>query len=260
MGVGNLADALVEHPIPVRRWQCLACSSVNPPAATASTESQMCIACGATWRDRVVLGAVLIGLEIGLFPLPALSPDWSRTGVGIADAQTIAAPLASRFDYVNGHLHRYPHLDVRSVPEALVGTAEFVVCSEVLEHVEPPVQPALDGLARLLRPGGFAVITVPDVGLKPPGEHYPDLVEWSVRDDHSIDWRDSTGKSAHDPDPEWHGGAGLTLAFRRWTADELDAAILAAGLTAVDEGPIYRDDLGTAPIPGKLVRLARRVP
>jgi len=257
IAVGDLADILKEHSILPRRWQCLACGCVNNPVESTSTESQTCHACSATWRDRVVLGAVLVGLEVGLFPLPSLAPDWSRTGLGIADAQAVAAPLASRFDYVNGHFHRYPYLDLRAVPMDLEGRAEFVICSEVLEHVEPPVQVAIDGLARLLRPGGFVVITVPEVGLREPGEYYPGLNEWAPREDHSLDWHSNDGWH-YDPDPEWHGGAGLTLTFRRWTDVELDTAIDASGLMPADAGPIYRDDLGTPAIPGKIVRVARR--
>lgn len=39
-------------------------------------------------------------------------------------------------------------------------TFDFVSCFDVLEHVENP-QEALDGILRVLKPGGFAIITVP---------------------------------------------------------------------------------------------------
>lgn len=39
-------------------------------------------------------------------------------------------------------------------------TFDFISCLDVLEHVENPKE-ALDGILRVLKPGGFAIITVP---------------------------------------------------------------------------------------------------
>ena len=50
------------------------------------------------------------------------------------------------------------------IPAALASTCDFVISSDVLEHVAPPYERALSNLLRLLKPGGLLVLTVP---LKP---------------------------------------------------------------------------------------------
>ncbi len=258
--MGNLASALQQYPVLPRWWQCLICGTVNAPVEAASSEGFECASCGCTWRDRVVAAVVLLELRVGLFPLSVLTPDYSRVGVGIADAQCVAGALGARFDYVNGHLHRYPRLDLLNIPDDLVNCAEFVTCSEVLEHVEPPADQALAGLAALLRPDGFVLVTVPRGGMRDPGEYYPDLRAWEISDGGRVTWTDGLGVTRVDDDPEWHGGAGLTLAFRRWTEDALDGALREAGLEPQEPstlGAAFRDDLGTPPLPDKIIRVAR---
>jgi SAM-dependent methyltransferase len=53
------------------------------------------------------------------------------------------------------------------------GSFDAVVCTEVLEHVAEPAR-VLDELARVLRPGGSVLITVPFVGglHEEPHDHY----------------------------------------------------------------------------------------
>lgn len=68
-----------------------------------------------------------------------------------------------------GGLHgEWPHLehnyvcDILKIPEETA--FDFVLCTEVLEHVPDPVA-ALDKLSRLLVPGGVIIITVPRMSL-----------------------------------------------------------------------------------------------
>lgn len=51
--------------------------------------------------------------------------------------------------------------DVTSLPVA-TGAADLVVCWDVLEHLPDPAQ-AIRELARLLRPGGLAVLALPNI-------------------------------------------------------------------------------------------------
>jgi SAM-dependent methyltransferase len=52
------------------------------------------------------------------------------------------------------------------VSSELAGTADIVICSEVLEHVERPEQ-AVELARALLRPGGMFVVTVPAGSMTP---------------------------------------------------------------------------------------------
>src|SRR5690606_9988212 len=74
---------------------------------------------------------------------------------------------------------------------------DFVVANQVLEHVENPLR-ALRTIARVLRPGGIAFISLPDKrfsfdrkrAITPLAHHLKDYVEgpdWA-RQDHYDDW------------------------------------------------------------------------
>jgi SAM-dependent methyltransferase len=61
-----------------------------------------------------------------------------------------------------GHVLRsYPDLDMMAIPYG-EATFELVIHSDTLEHVEHPVR-ALSECARVLKPGGYCVFTVPIV-------------------------------------------------------------------------------------------------
>ena len=58
------------------------------------------------------------------------------------------------------------------------GTYDFILSSDVFEHVAPPVERAFEEAFRLLKPNGFLCITVPSVA-DDTVEYYPDLHEYS---------------------------------------------------------------------------------
>lgn len=60
--------------------------------------------------------------------------------------------------------------DLRALPDEL-GRFDAVVCFEVLEHLDDP-DPALDGLVRVLAPGGILVVSSPNRDVYPPGNPY----------------------------------------------------------------------------------------
>lgn len=136
------------------RWSCILCGSAHRgPALPAERDGIPCSGCGSAWLHRALGLVILKGLGLPIVPLSSLAPDLSRRGLGISDAFPLAAILGGRFDYTNSWYHRFPKVDLTSVPAELRAEFEFVVCSEVLEHVPPPVQTAMRGIAELLRPG-----------------------------------------------------------------------------------------------------------
>jgi hypothetical protein len=218
-----------------------------------------CTACHSTWRIRALALLVLRGLDIPLTPLRLGDQDFSRSGLGISDNVFLAAALAGRFDYVNSYLHRFPRLDISEVPPDLGGAFEFVVCSDVLEHVPPPVEPALQGLASLVRPGGFVVASVPCTRGETV-EHYPDLDSYDIVGE-TVVWTGKDGREHCDPHPEFHGGQGRTLAFRLWNVDDFHARLDQVGLVAELQGEaVDAPEYGVPALPDAGLALLRRVP
>jgi SAM-dependent methyltransferase len=175
--------------------------------------------------------AVLEGLGYPRESTPYdLRADWSRIGVGISDDFLLAQRLSQLFFYTNSFYHQFPTVDITDPPQETHGRFEFVVCSDVLEHVPPPADAALIGIQKMLKPGGFAVLTVPCHQESVTREYYPDLCSWTLKGG-ALLWVDADGASHVDSSPEMHGGAGQTLAFRHWSRTDLMNRALTAGFT-----------------------------
>jgi hypothetical protein len=62
----------------------------------------------------------------------------------------------------------------------MLGHFDFVIASEVLEDVEAPIERALRNMYMLLKPNGFALITVPWWFQPETIEYYPNLHSYTV--------------------------------------------------------------------------------
>jgi hypothetical protein len=83
-----------------------------------------------------------------------------------------------------------------------------------------------------VKPGGFAVLSVPCSGISETDEYYPGLKDWCVTDG-VLHWTDEVGTGHLDTDPEFHGGSGQTLTFRLWSFDDLIWQCEAVGFSEV---------------------------
>jgi len=158
-------------------------------------------------------------------------------GLGISDDWRLARALLPLFAYTNSYLHQFPVVDICSPPKETLEKFEFISCSDVLEHTPPPRSAALVGLYQMLKPAGFAVISVPLRQGFQFAEFYPGLTTWKIEND-SIYWVDGKGHESIDHDPEFHGGQGLTLAFRQWTEEKLIEELKAVGFSEIVSRPI----------------------
>lgn len=204
----------------------------------ASSEDVVCQTCNCTYRAHEVCLAILRGLGYSQnFVMQTISPDLSRVGLGISDDWRLARELGFLFTYTNSYLHQFPTVDLCSPPQDCLEYFEFISCSDVLEHTPPPIDRPINGLYRMLKPGGFAVISVPVIHGSGFMEFYPDLVDWELRNS-SVFWTDSNDTQHVDHSPVFHGGHGLTLAFRQWTQERLIEELLQAGFIEIEAQPV----------------------
>ena len=218
-------------------WRCIACGAPNRGHDIALSEQGHCAQCSATWRDRAVLAGVLQGIGLTGATIPEMPSDWSRPIIGIADSTVVAAALASRFTYTNTSLGRFPILDLLDPPPQSRGQAQIVTCSDVLEHVQGPVEQAAAALLSLLAPGGFAVMSVPFPAHR-QGERYPGLQSWRAWPEPGatgIEWVDTAGQKTRDVDPEFHPSPEPCLVLRGFTPHTFDQLLIEAGFSPVVE-------------------------
>jgi SAM-dependent methyltransferase len=119
---------------------------------------------------------------------------------------------------------------------------DFIVSSEVFEHVVPPVQTAFNNLAQLLKPGGFAVFSTPWESEGETREHFPELHDWEVvelRSGYVLVNRTEDGRLQTFDNLTFHEGHGSTLEMRMFSHDGLLANCRAAGFAEISIAEDY---------------------
>lgn len=216
---------------------CNLCGTPNRGTlAQLSRETLTCTHCGSNVRFRAM--AYLVTREVlgRAAPLPSLAPRKDIAGIGMSDAEAYARPLATAFDYVNSFYHTQPHLDITDIADAHVGRYDFIVSSDVFEHVTPPVSRAFVNARRMLKPGGRMIFTVPFTLEDDTREHYPDLHDFTIAEvdgTWTLTNRTRDGRAQVFTDLVFHGGPGSTLEMRLFSRKALEREFLAAGFSRV---------------------------
>jgi hypothetical protein len=218
-------------------FTCNLCGTANrvPPEAIAR-ETPACRTCRSTVRLRSIVQLLVHELLDHDAVLATLAPRRDLVGLGLSDDWTYAGLLAEKFAYTNTHFHKEPRLDITRVPRELEGRHHFVVCSDVLEHVVPPVSRAFDGARRLLRDDGVFVFSVPFSLAEDTREHFPELFDFSIDRSGSepvLRNRTEAGTLQEFRNLVFHGGDGETLEMREFSRQGLMRELAAAGFSRV---------------------------
>jgi SAM-dependent methyltransferase len=112
--------------------------------------------------------------------LPDLQVRRDIIGIGLSDAESYARPLALKLGYTNTHFQTEPRLDIANVSEDRAALYDFIIASDVFEHVAPPVSRAFRNARRLLKPGGVLIFSVPFSLADDTVEHFPDLDDYRL--------------------------------------------------------------------------------
>ena len=179
----------------------------------------------------------LLGAPAVLEDLP---PHRGITGIGLSDDASYAQPLARCFGYENTWFHTEPQLDIANVAPELAGRYDFLVASDVFEHVVPPVGRAFANARMLLKPGGAFVFSVPFSLADDTVEHFPELFDFRVAEEDGR-WRlrnvTADGRAQVFDDLVFHGGPGTTLEMRLFSRAALLREFTAAGFAACESRP-----------------------
>jgi SAM-dependent methyltransferase len=145
--------------------------------------------------------------------------------------------LERQFTFRNTFYHTEPKFDVLSLGPEHEHAYDFIITSEVFEHVPPPVEPAFANLARALKPDGFVVFSVP---WRPDGhtvEHFPELYDWELvklKSSFVLLNRTQSGELQAFEDLVFHGGIGQTLEMRIFSRNDLLKYFEQAGFEDVE--------------------------
>ena len=222
-------------------FRCNICGRSNSATAERpDRERQSCGHCGSNIRLRGLIHA----LSTELFGVSLVLPDFPRVksirGLGTSDSNSYALLLADRLNYRNTFFDREPKFDITSPAEHEFGQYDFILSSDVFEHVLPPVGKAFENCIRLLRETGLLVFTMP-YSIEPASkEHYPELHQFgftSVAGEMVLVNRTAAGAWQVFEKPVFHRGiTGDSLEVREMNETTLRTVLAAAGF---DEVAIY---------------------
>jgi SAM-dependent methyltransferase len=190
-----------------------------------------------------VLSVALFGRYI---PLPDFPTRPDLVGIGLSD-WGYAPVLSSKLGYRNTFYDEEPRLDITDPPEDLLGTLDFLISSDVFEHVPPPVEKAFSGAFRLLKPGGVLVMTVPYLLSGETIEWYPELNDFEIVErngDRILQNRTVDGRLQTFDRLRFHGGPGLVLEMRILTHADLMRHLREAGFGEVVDWRDRRPEWG----------------
>lgn len=176
-----------------------------------------------------VLSTELFGESLALPDFPE-RPE--LRGLGMSDWDGYAEPLSRKLGYQNTYLHQEPALDITDPDPARLGTLDFLISTDVIEHVAPPVSLAFENSRKLLKPGGVFVFSVPYNLEGDTVEHFPDLHEYRIEEragEHVLFNRTRDGREETFEDLVFHGGPGETLELRVFSLGGLQRDLELAG-------------------------------
>ena len=158
--------------------------------------------------------------------------------LGVSDGYDTSKILTKIYgkQYTNFHYHLDPKLDITSVPIGLYGRADIISCSEVLEHVNPPIKKAFEGLYKMLNSNGVLVLSVPHTDASGVHiEHFPIMKRSQITmqsEGPVLKGEDMDGKLLEFTNLVFHGGDGSTLEYRIFSQSSLLSHLKLAGFTS----------------------------
>src|SRR3954453_6888874 len=227
----------VPHSKSLLDFRCNICGKAcTAERALLAREKPSCANCGSTVRWRSIIHV----LSTELFGQSLMLPDFPHRpeirGIGMTDWDGYAIPLAQKLGYTNTYYHAEPRLDIVAPSPELEGTLDFIVSSEVFEHIPPPISIAFENMRRPLKPGGVVIFSVPWGRHGRTIEHFPDLHDWRVEvvdGVHTLINRTRSGDVQSFDKLVFHGGPGTTLKMRQFSELSLREEFESAGFEKV---------------------------
>lgn len=216
-------------------FTCNLCGTSNVVEAIP-WETSTCTGCGSNVRMRTLIYMLALELFGEALPLPEFPQYGHIKGIGMSDALCYATLLAEKVNYTNTFYDRQPYLDITESHPEQYSAYDFILSSDVFEHVAPPIDRAFEEAFRLLKPNGFLCITVPSVIADETIEHYPELHQYSVVElagEHVLINRKQDKTLEIHGNLVFHGGIGATLEMRLFAQADLVRKLRAAGFSDV---------------------------
>ena len=223
-------------------YRCNICGKECESEITDLTrEKPSCMSCNSTVRMRAIiriLSLELFGKSLAIADFPIRH---DIVGMGMSDWEGYAERLKHKLGYKNTYYHKEPELDILSVPSDLEGKFDFIISTDVFEHVEPPISIAFENTRKLLKPNGVFIFSVPYLKEGKTIEHFPELYRYEIIKNNDTCFLKNITRNGVEQIYDhlvFHGGEGTTLEIRSFSESSLMEEFWKAGFTKV---AVYRD-------------------
>ena len=143
-------------------YQCNICGNFcQNLLSNLEREIPSCPVCGSTVRMRSIIHILSTELFGKSVILPEFLENQNIIGIGMSDWIGYAIPLAKKLAYTNTFYHKEPKLDIKLIDDSCENKYDFIISSDVFEHIEPQISTAVENLFKLLKYGGFTVFLFP---------------------------------------------------------------------------------------------------
>lgn len=197
---------------------------------------QICVDCKSTVRMRLIMHAFTTEILETARPLYQVEQTFDKTGMGLSDWFGYGDRLEKLCAYKNTFFHREPMVDICAPPPHELGNNDFLISSDVFEHVPPPPLKAFVGAAAVLKKGGQFLLSVPmNRRSSQTIEHYPRLNKFTIGqigDDYVVVNSPAAGGIETYLHPRFHGGPGQTLEMRIFSDLHVRELLALAGFSA----------------------------
>jgi SAM-dependent methyltransferase len=152
-------------------------------------------------------------------------------GIGLSDWEGYADRLPHKLGYLNTFYHQDPFLDITSVDTERSDEYDFIISTDVFEHICPPILTAFENAYRLLKPGGVMIFTVPYVEGE-TREHFSNVREFFIKLEEGtwvLTGTSTEGVVEKFSNLTFHGGPGTVVEFRLFGRDSLERDCRVAG-------------------------------
>jgi GT2 family glycosyltransferase len=222
----------------ILKYRCNICGQgCETPMDDLGREKPSC-KCGSTVRSRAVIHLLSMELFGHSLALPDFPIRPNLLGWGMSDG-IYANLLSQKIGYTNTFYHQEPRFDITaSLDSGLEGSLDFLISTEVFEHIEPPVSRGFLNAYRLLKPTGFFIFTVPYTLEDETREHFPKLYQYEILKPKSgtpiLKNITRDGQEQLYNNLIFHGGPGATLEMRVFSQDGLIAEMKQAGFGSIN--------------------------
>jgi SAM-dependent methyltransferase len=194
-------------------------------------ETPSCIHCGSCVRFRGIIHSLSTELFGESLAIPNFPERRDLVGIGMSDWEGYAKRLEKKLGYVNTYYHKEPLLDISAVDLEQSNLYDFVIATEVFEHISQPISRAFKNVYRLLKPGGVFIFSVPYIEGSTQ-EHFPELHEFTIRKENNS-WvllnKTNDGRQQRYDTLTFHGGPGTTIEMRLFGKTSLAENFIEAG-------------------------------